>query len=283
MSRQQLIALAILVAAVITVYTLGIVMAADVLGTLQARSEEPSTGPPAEQSLPSPYPPTWTPTLTLTPQPTDTRIPTWTPEATRTPTLTPPPWPTATLTPEPPTSTPVVTNPTTPAPPPALPTKAPSATPGRLVFEADDDALVAGECATLYWIVDDARSVRLEGKDVDWQDSKEVCPTESETYTLKVVLKSGKEIKLEVEIEVFPPTPTITNTPTKTATPTNTRTPKPTNTATHTPTATPTPTDTPVPTDTPIPTDTPTNVPEPDPTEETPPTEAPAETPEASQ
>jgi len=255
MSRQQLIALVILGVAVITVYVLGIVMAADVLKTIRVGPEEPPAGPPPEQSLPSGYPATWTPTLTSTPRPTDTRLPTWTPAPTYTPTATPPPWPTATL--KPPTNTPVVTKPpATPLPPPALPTKAPSPTRGRLAFEASDDALVAGECTTLIWIADDARSVELEGDDVDRQGSKEVCPKKTKTYTLEVVLNSGKKTELEVEIEVFAPTSTVTNTPTNTPKPTHTPTPTETPTPTATPTSTPTPTDTPVPTDTPLPTDT---------------------------
>jgi hypothetical protein len=142
-------------------------------------------------------------------------------------------------------------------------------TPGRLEFEATDDALVAGECTTLVWIADDARSVELEGDDVDWQGSKEVCPKKTKTYTLEVVLNSGKKTELEVEIEVFAPTSTVTKTPTKTPKPT--RTPTPTDTPvppTDTPvppTDTPVPpTDTPVPpTDTPVPTETPTETPSP--------------------
>jgi hypothetical protein len=128
-----------------------------------------------------------------------------------------------------------------------------------VVFEVDDDVLVAGECATLAWIADDARSVELEGKDVDRQGSKEVCPEETRTYTLEVVFNSGRETKLKIEIEVFPPTATVTKTPTKTPEPTSTFTPTATftPTPTDTPTLTPTPTDTATPTDTPTPTETP--------------------------
>jgi hypothetical protein len=135
--------------------------------------------------------------------------------------------------------------------------------------------LVAGECTKLIWIVDDARQVRLGNEEVDWQDSQEVCPAETKTYTLKVEFNDRKETQLKVEIEVFPPTPTVTRTPTRTPTPTHTPVP----TATHTPTATPTPTDTPVPptdtptpvppTDTPIPTDEPPVAPAPEATETT--------------
>jgi len=275
MSRQQVIAVIILGIAVITVYTLGIVMAADVLQTVRAGSEEPFTGPPPQQPLASAYPPTWTPTSTSTPRPTDTLVPTWTPAPGSTPTLTPPGWPTSTSTPEP-TSTPVNTRPPAPEPTVVIPTRAPSATPGRLAFEADDDTLVAGECTDLIWIADDARSVELEGKDVDWQGSKEVCPEETKTYTLEVVLNTGKETKLKVEIEVFPPTATVTKTPTKTPEPTNTFTPTATFTPTPTDTPTSTPTDTATPTDTPTPTETPPGDAAPDPTE------APTETPETS-
>jgi hypothetical protein len=68
--------------------------------------------------------------------------------------------------------------------------------------------------------------VRLEGEKVDRQGSQEVCPEETTTYTLRVVLNNGDEKKLEVEIEVFPPTPTVTRTPTSMPTPTSTFTPR---------------------------------------------------------
>jgi hypothetical protein len=262
MSRQQVIALLILGMAVLTVYTLGIVMAADVLQTVRAELPQLPAGPPPEEPLSSPYPPTWTPTFTPLPRPSATSVPTWTPGPTPTPSPTLPAWPTST--PEP-TSTPSVSNP--PAPPPviATPTWTPSPQPGRLVFDTNDDALVAGECTTLFWIADDARAIYLNDEEVGWQGSKEVCPKETKTYTLKVVLNSGEESKLEVEIEVFPPTPTITNTPTKTPVPTNTPTPTHTPIPTHTPTPTltntPLPTDTPTATFTPEPTETPTPTP----------------------
>jgi hypothetical protein len=260
MSRQHVIALVILGMAVLTVYALGIVMVADVLQMVRAEPPELPAAPPPQELLSSPYPPTWTPTFTPTPRPTGTPVPTWTPGPTGTPTPTLPAWPTPT--PEP-TSTPSVSNPPAPPPVAATPTWTPSPRPGRLVFEVDDDALVAGECATLFWIADDAQAIYLNDKEVDWQGSKEVCPEETKTYTLKVVLNTGEETKLKVEIEVFPPTPTITNTPTKTPTPTNT--PIPTHTPTSTSTNTPTLTSTPLPTNTP--TDTPTLTPTPTPTE----------------
>jgi hypothetical protein len=127
------------------------------------------------------------------------------------------------------------------------------------VFEVDDDALVAGECTRLIWIADEARTVRLEGEEVDKQGSKEVCPDETKTYTLKVVRNDGSETRLKVEIEVFQPTPTVTHTPTQTATPTPTFTPTFTPTATHTPAFTPSPTLAPSPASTPtsMPTETP--------------------------
>ena len=260
MSRQQLIALGILGMAVIAVYTLGIVMAADVLKTVRAESAELPGGPLPEQLLTSSYPATWTPTLTPTPRSTNTPLPTWTPGPTRTSTFTPAARATYTLQPTA-TNTPSVAEPPAPPPTTALPTRTPSPTPGRLVFEADDDALVAGECATLLWIADGAQSVHLNDEEVDWQGSEEVCPKKTKTYTLKVEHKDGGETKLKVEIEVFPPTPTITKTPTKT--PTNTLTPTSTFTSTPTPTDTLIPTDTPTstPTHTATPTDTPTEIP----------------------
>ena len=196
MSRQQLIAIGILGLAVITVYVLGIVMAADVLRLVQVKAAEPPGGPVPQETASSAYPPTWTPTFTPTPRSTDTPIPTWTPGPTHTPTLTPTVWPTDTPAPAP-TDTPPAPKPPAPPPVSAPPTRAPTPTAGRLVFEADDNALVAGECTTLFWIADDARSVELDGDDVDWQGSKEVCPSKTKTYELEVKLNTGKEVDLE--------------------------------------------------------------------------------------
>jgi hypothetical protein len=145
-----------------------------------------------------------------------------------------------------------------------------------LVFEAEDDALVAGECTKLIWIVDDARQVRLGDEEVNSQDSQEVCPGETKTYKLKIEFNDRKETQLKVEIEVFPPTPTITNTPTRTPVPTATYTPTATSTPTATPTNTPVPTATDTPTNTPIPTDTPVPAPTETPTATEEPTVAPA-------
>jgi hypothetical protein len=59
MSRQQVVALAILGIMVIAVYALVITMAADVLQMGRTDSQEPTSEPPTQELLSSPYPPTW--------------------------------------------------------------------------------------------------------------------------------------------------------------------------------------------------------------------------------
>lgn len=90
-------------------------------------------------------------TPTPTPTPTRTRRPvtrTFTPTPTRTPTLTPTP---------------------------------------RVVFYASPPTVVVyGYCTTLYWEVDNVKSIRLDGEPVGGRGSRQVCPSMQTTYVLRV-------------------------------------------------------------------------------------------------
>lgn len=90
---------------------------------------------------------------------------------------------------------PVVDAPSTPAP---TPTTAPSATPNPTAtppmyvdFRADTRYLPLGACASLRWDVEGVRGVYFEGKGRPGHGSEEVCPRETHTYVLHVVLNSG--------------------------------------------------------------------------------------------
>jgi len=115
--------------------------------------------------------PTATPTRVLTPTPT--RTPTETPPPTHTPTATP----TSTI---------------TPTPTPLLAT----------YLRVDDPTVCSGRCTTLRWDVDQIKGVYLDGKGQTGHGTKVVCPTETQTYTLRVVLNDGREQADKITVKV---------------------------------------------------------------------------------
>ncbi len=128
------------------------------------------------------------------------------PPATSTPTATPTSPPPATFTPWP----------TTTAPPP---TAAPTARPTPEVrFWADAARLTAGACTALRWDVEHADAVYLDGQGVTGHEARQVCPPQTQTYTLKVVA-GGQETAYRVTIEVTPAPDTPTPRPSPTPTP----------------------------------------------------------------
>jgi hypothetical protein len=139
----------------------------------------------------------------LPPPQTDTPTATNTPTSTHTPT---------------PSSTPTATN-----------TPAPANTP-EVSFHADTTELVAGSCTTLRWDVEDVHEVYLDGQPRQGHGSKQVCPTQTQTYELRVVNAAG-EFRHQVTVNVVQPSPT----------------PIPSDEPTLLPTAAPAPTDTPEP------------------------------------
>ena len=161
-----------------------------------------------------------------TPPATETPTPTGTPS----PSLTPTGTPIATL-PQP-TSTSISPSPT---PIPTVPTP-------QISFWADNTRIDAGQCATLYWHVENVREVYLDGEGVSGPDgSRTVCPETTTTYTLRVIHLDDMVGLRQVTVQVVPyPTPssTLVPTPTETATPTPTPT-VPTPTPTATPTSVP--------------------------------------------
>lgn len=155
-------------------------------------ADTPAATPTATSSVPAPSLPTPRSTLpapsatpTGTPPPTETHTPTPTPTATptATPTSTDTPTPTATLTPSPP-------------PPP------------QISFRVDNESLVAGQCTALRWDVDNVREVYIEGIGVPGHGSQDICPGESATYTMRVVLLAGGEETRTVSVTVTQPADT---------------------------------------------------------------------------
>lgn len=104
--------------------------------------------------------------------------------------------------------------------PPATPTLVPTATPTdtplpppSIQFWVSPTTIVAGECAELSWQVEYVRAVYLDGEGVGGSGTRSVCPTQSQTYELRVVSPSG-ESRHPVTVNVVQPTATPTHTPT---------------------------------------------------------------------
>jgi hypothetical protein len=92
---------------------------------------------------------------------------------------------TATATAVPPTNTPLPTN--TPIP---LPTLAP-----EIAFSVDATTITAGACTNLRWQTANISAVYLNNGGVIGEEVREICPTKTETYELKVVYANGEETR----------------------------------------------------------------------------------------
>ncbi len=190
----------------------------------------------------------------ICPLPTDTPAP---------PTNTPVP---PTATPVPPTATPIP--PTATFVPTATPIPAPTDTPiiptPQIEFSADYYDIIRGACIKLRIDVDGVDAVYLDGEGVGGHDTKEVCPKQNRTYTLKVESAAG-EFTREVKINVIEPTATPMPQETTAPQSASTSPPEPQPTSPPAAEAQSAPSDTPIPqdtaaTDTPAPENTPAEV-----------------------
>ncbi len=168
--------------------------------------------------------------------------PTPTAALTRTRTLTPSVTPTsATVTGAPPTITPTPTSTRTPT---LTPTRThtpitavapPPPPPASINFRSDAPYVNGGSCTTLRWDVDNVQAVSLDGQGVTGHSSKQVCPCQQTTYTLRVVKLDNTTENRTVTIMVYgscapppaPPTWTPAPPPSRTPAPPPTRTPAP--------------------------------------------------------
>jgi len=102
------------------------------------------------------------------------------------------------------------------------PTPTPTPSPPVVDFTADPGRILAGQCSTLRWSVDNGEVVVLDGEGVKPYDARYLCPSESHTYELQVLNGAG-EYSYEVTIEVTQPTatplPTVTPAAIPSATP----------------------------------------------------------------
>ena len=124
-----------------------------------------NTPPPPPTETPTP-----TPTTTDEPTPTSTTIPTPTPTSSATPTATPSPTTTSTSSPEP-----------------------------NILFSANPTQINEGQCTTFTWLVTNVKAVFFEEQGVVGDNNgqpvtREECPTESKTYTLRVITLADQEV-----------------------------------------------------------------------------------------
>ena len=119
--------------------------------------------------------------------------------------VTPRPQPTATD--APPNNNPPPDNnppPTTEAPPPQAEPTGPN-------FRVDDSSIDQGECTTVRWDSDNIKEVYFEGQGVTGHGSRQVCPTETSSYTLTVVWPDNSRHNYGVRVAVIPTGPVCGN------------------------------------------------------------------------
>ena len=149
--------------------------------------------------------------VTDTPTPTSTMSP---PDVLDIPSDTPRPpdvvvGPTDTYTPEPPTATWTIPPPDPPTatftPTPTL-TPEPTDTPwppAQINFRADQTSIEQGNCTTLRWDVEYATAIYLDGDGVAGHDSRQACPQNTQTYTLRVEAAQGggdRQVTIQVSV-----------------------------------------------------------------------------------
>jgi len=113
-----------------------------------------------------------------------------------------------------PSSLPIIDAPPTPVPTPTNaptlipPTPQPTATPPMYVdFRADAPWVIAGQCTTLRWDVEGVRGVYFNGQGQPGHGSVDVCPAQTQTFVLHVVLNSGY-LDRAISVAVLPAPPT---------------------------------------------------------------------------
>lgn len=93
----------------------------------------------------------------------------------------------------------LVPQPIVPSP---TPTTAPSPTPGGANFRADSSNLKSGDCTTVRWDVTGAKTIIFEGQPTRASSSRQVCPTQTTTYTLLVTRNDNSQEFYQVTITV---------------------------------------------------------------------------------
>ena len=73
-----------------------------------------------------------------------------------------------------------------------------------LIFSADNNVLIAGQCTLLRWEIDNIDAVFFDGTSVSGRGFREVCPEQTTRYTLLVLYTDGEQVPHFVVVEVRP-------------------------------------------------------------------------------
>ena len=73
-----------------------------------------------------------------------------------------------------------------------------------VVFFAENNTILEGECTTLHWETSDVSAVYLDESGVAGTATKEVCPEATTTYTLRVERSGSASVKKSVTVKVLP-------------------------------------------------------------------------------
>ncbi|HEY85481.1 MAG TPA: FHA domain-containing protein [Chloroflexi bacterium] len=80
-----------------------------------------------------------------------------------------------------------------------------TAAPVRITFNADQSTLQFGDCARLFWSVDNAKDVRLDGKAVSNAGEREICPQKSgENHILTALSLDGNIEEATISLVILP-------------------------------------------------------------------------------
>ncbi len=85
-------------------------------------------------------------------------------------------------------------------PTPTAPAATP--TPSTVFFRADQLTIQTGQCTTLRWDVDNISAVTFEGETTTGHNARQVCPSETAEYTLRVVYPDGSQSSHHVTITI---------------------------------------------------------------------------------
>lgn len=99
----------------------------------------------------------------------------------------------------------------TPATKPAAPTTtATRLPPASITFFADTNSLAPGQCTTIRWQVTNVTQVTLDSGTVNLSGTKQDCPTQTTTHTLRALTLDGQTVQRTLTINVVAPSRTFT-------------------------------------------------------------------------
>ena len=106
----------------------------------------------------------------------------------------------------------------------ATPSPLPAAS---ITFYADATTISQGQCTTLHWQVTNVSQVALDNANVNPTGSKQDCPNQTTTHTLRAVTLDGQSVQRALTINVTVPSRTFTRVPPSVPTATRTLPPPP--------------------------------------------------------